>query len=566
MAGRPFMGVVTLVSLVFVAFRVGLLMGKQSSIASGPTWWSITAWRSIAQCPAAAGLAITADQLGRAPSFPVRCRSDLAEFAAQLSSMTVPATATSSRGLVKGAAQPAPPAPVGGPPAPAPLEADEAWFGATQTLDASAPQQQLSASTGNAFDWLHFDAGLRTAAELSGALESWYPTLKAGGLMSGSNFLDASDPRHPLVSTGGFTKEKQILFIHAEDASYRTRLEGTGHAVRSSVKAFALKHKLQLFVTCKSSVERASPRNCFSDIASSDMYDCHDEPTWYMLKPNDKPLSPRAPVERHTIGRAPAACKGYEKSVGGTAAATAVQGCAFAEAMQASAARINAANTFPVRCRDDLALLANDLGLTGKAAEVGTWAGTYSAKNLRAWQGDKYYMVDRWAPQKGDLPGCKAGSAACKDKNFPAAEMTQAMEQARNATAEFGDRRELIKGISTEVAPRFEDNTLDWIYIDALHTGEALLEDLGAWFPKLRSGGVISGDDFADLCDSRRALDNSKILLQGFEKTGYKSRPVRGGYGVRWGVKEFFSSRNVPFFVTYMNDCYAEAAWYAIKP
>ena len=41
MAGRPFMGVVTLVPLVFVAFRVGLLMGKQSSIASGPTWWSI---------------------------------------------------------------------------------------------------------------------------------------------------------------------------------------------------------------------------------------------------------------------------------------------------------------------------------------------------------------------------------------------------------------------------------------------------------------------------------------------------------------------------------------------
>ena len=126
----------------------------------------------------------------------------------------------------------------------------------------------------------------------------------------------------------------------------------------------------------------------------------------------------------------------------------------------------------------DLALLANELDLTGKAMEVGTWVGTYAAKNLRAWQGDKYYMVDRWAPQAGDLPGCKGGSAACRDKNFPAKQMTEAMETARSVTEEFGDRRELVKGISTEVAPMFGDNSLDWICIDALDTGEALLQDL----------------------------------------------------------------------------------------
>jgi hypothetical protein len=159
-------------------------------------------------------------------------------------------------------------------------------------------------------------------------------------------------------------------------------------------------------------------------------------------------------------------------------------------------------------------------------------------------------MVDRWAPQKGDLPGCKQGSAACADKNFGAKTMSEVMETARKITEEFGDRREMIQGLSH----------------DALHTGEALIQDLNAWYPKVKSGGIISGDDFADLCDPRRVLDNKVVLLQGYEKVGYESRPVRGGYGVRWGVKEFFGSRGVPFFVTYMNDCYAEAAWYAIKP
>jgi hypothetical protein len=325
-----------------------------------------------------AGFATVAEQFSRAPSFPVRCRDELAKFAEQISSMTVPPTTAASRGLVRAAGSPV----------------DEAWFGATQALDAAGNPPAHSDAT--SFDWLHFDGGLRKAAELEYALDAWYPTLKAGGLLSGSNFLQAGDPRNPLVNTGGFTATKEILFLHAEEASYKTRLDGTDHAVRSTIKAFALKHSLQLFVTY--------------------MYDCHTEPTWYMVKPNDKALSTRAPVARHTIGKGPAQCREYESSVGGVAVEVAIHDCTFAENVPLSASKINSADAFPIRCRDDLPILANELGLTGKAAEVGVWAGAYAAKNLRAWKGSKYVMVDRWAPQSGDLPGCKAGSAACADK------------------------------------------------------------------------------------------------------------------------------------------------------
>ena len=141
--------------------------------------------------------------------------------------------------------------------------------------------------------------------------------------MSGSNFLEAGDPRHPLVNTGGFTKEREILFRRADESAYVTRLDGTQHAVRSTVTAFARKHSLHLFVTY--------------------MYDCHDEPTWYMVKPNDKPLSPRVPVQRHTIGKGPAQCVGYEKSVGGVESVSAGHHhgdyCVFAEGMKSAIAR-----------------------------------------------------------------------------------------------------------------------------------------------------------------------------------------------------------------------------------
>ena len=48
-------------------------------------------------------------------------------------------------------------------------------------------------------------------------------------------------------------------------------------------------------------------------------------------------------------------------------------------------------------------------------------------------------------------------------QNFPAAKMTEQMEVARAITEEFGDRRELVKGVSNAVAATFEDGTFDWI-------------------------------------------------------------------------------------------------------
>lgn len=218
--------------------------------------------------------------------------------------------------------------------------------------------------------------------------------------MSGSNFLDQGDLRHPLVNTGGFTAAKEILFLHADEANYKARLDGSGHAVRSSVRAFALRHSIQLYVTCKLDdthlytviipprISSLRVRAC-RHARAVDMYDCHTEPTWYALKPDDKQLLPSQPVARHTIGANPARCANYETTVGGVPL-TGSHDCALAESIKASAARIAGADVFPLRCRDDLALLANELGLLGKAAEVGTWAGAYAAKNLRAWRGAKY--------------------------------------------------------------------------------------------------------------------------------------------------------------------------------
>jgi hypothetical protein len=54
----------------------------------------------------------------------------------------------------------------------------------------------------------------------------------------------------------------------------------------------------------------------------------------------------------------------------------------------------------------------------------------------------------------------------------------------------------LIKGFSVEVAAEFPDEFFDFVYIDADHTYAAVRADILAWWPKVRSGGVLGGHDF----------------------------------------------------------------------
>ena len=48
--------------------------------------------------------------------------------------------------------------------------------------------------------------------------------------------------------------------------------------------------------------------------------------------------------------------------------------------------------------RDHLAALANDLNLTGRAAELGVWRGEFAESLLKVWRGQQYVLVDLWTP------------------------------------------------------------------------------------------------------------------------------------------------------------------------
>lgn len=53
----------------------------------------------------------------------------------------------------------------------------------------------------------------------------------------------------------------------------------------------------------------------------------------------------------------------------------------------------------------------------------------------------------------------------------------------------------LVRLSSVSAAKTFKDNSIDFCFIDAGHEYDDIKADLAAWWPKVRVGGVLAGDD-----------------------------------------------------------------------
>ena len=53
----------------------------------------------------------------------------------------------------------------------------------------------------------------------------------------------------------------------------------------------------------------------------------------------------------------------------------------------------------------------------------------------------------------------------------------------------------------------FPDESLDFVYIDSSHEFNETQDEILCWYPKLKSGGVLSGHDYANGPEVRRAVD-----------------------------------------------------------
>ena len=91
--------------------------------------------------------------------------------------------------------------------------------------------------------------------------------------------------------------------------------------------------------------------------------------------------------------------------------------------------------------------------------------------------------------------------------NFPQQYFDTLFERVKTRLSPFEGRSVLLRTTSTEAAQQFAPNSLDFAYIDANHSYEAVKEDLNAWWDKVRSGGLMIGDDYIVFATTAQAVN-----------------------------------------------------------
>tara|TARA_R110002074_G_scaffold388087_1_gene570537 strand:- start:3486 stop:4073 length:588 start_codon:yes stop_codon:yes gene_type:complete len=55
---------------------------------------------------------------------------------------------------------------------------------------------------------------------------------------------------------------------------------------------------------------------------------------------------------------------------------------------------------------------------------------------------------------------------------------------------------DFVQASSIEYADLIENNSVDFVYIDAEHDYDSVKQDLSVWFPKVKIGGFLAGHDY----------------------------------------------------------------------
>ena len=127
-----------------------------------------------------------------------------------------------------------------------------------------------------------------------------------------------------------------------------------------------------------------------------------------------------------------------------------------------------------------------------RGAEIGVFAAELSRLLLER-PGLNLIMVDAWGQyeHKERLKDVMDFHAGLLDE-----QQEMYLTLARNRTEFAADRRTILRADSVKAAAHVADQSLDFVFIDADHSYEGCRDDIAAWLPKVKPGGLMSGHDY----------------------------------------------------------------------
>jgi hypothetical protein len=138
--------------------------------------------------------------------------------------------------------------------------------------------------------------------------------------------------------------------------------------------------------------------------------------------------------------------------------------------------------------------IINERGLK-IGCEIGVSVGGHSEAILKSTNIQKLYSVD---PYKINKAGFSEEDDIFHDLLF------LWVEYRLN---KYAPRSQMVRLFSVEASALFENESLDFVFIDGDHSYEAVRDDINAWYSKVRIGGIVSGDDYTTWPGVKKAVD-----------------------------------------------------------
>lgn len=189
-----------------------------------------------------------------------------------------------------------------------------------------------------------------------------------------------------------------------------------------------------------------------------------------------------------------------------------------------------------MKSRDELPDLLSSLNLKNIGVELGTFKGEFSRVLLLNWPGT-LFMVDVWRELEQFEYDDQSNHSQHSDAYF----------FAMNNTREFSERAHMLRCRGKIAANLFQNSSLDFVYIDANHKYESVVEDIETWYPKIRSGGILAGHDYLKI-EFPPHEKNIPLLL--WNEATPDKKNYAGLFGVNPAVDEFVTTHNYELNVT----------------
>lgn len=123
----------------------------------------------------------------------------------------------------------------------------------------------------------------------------------------------------------------------------------------------------------------------------------------------------------------------------------------------------------------------------GTWVELGSWTGKSAAycvvELVRANKLGSFYCVDTW-------------SGGEEHQNYDPNFLQDLKAIFLKNIEPVQDLITPVTSLSWAAADQFADESVDFCYVDAGHTYDAVTKDLESWWPKIRSGSYFAGDDY----------------------------------------------------------------------